>query len=172
MPIIAETERLILRKIKLFDASAMFEMDSNPNVLKYLTIDKIKSIEVSKQHILNIQYQYEKCGVGRLAVVLKSTDEFIGWSGLKYIKEPINNHKNIFDLGYRFLERHWGKGYATEAAQASLDYGFNTLNLKKIHAITMSDHTDSQSVLKKIGFQFQNIFSEKGFPHHWYSISN
>ena len=100
MPVIIETERLILRKIKLFDAPAMFEMDSNPNVLKYLGIDKIKSVEVSKQHILNIQYQYEKCGVGRLAVVLKSTNEFIGWSGLKHITEMVNNHQNIFDLGY------------------------------------------------------------------------
>jgi len=62
--------------------------------------------------------------------------EGIGWAGLKYFREPLNKHVNFYELGYRFKRKHWGKGFATEASTAILDYGFKNLNADKIYAIT------------------------------------
>lgn len=162
-----ETSRLLLRPFLLSDAIANFEMDSNPNVLRYLPVKAHTDIQQSYQLIEHILSQYKENGIGRVAVVLKETNEFIGWSGFKFITEPMNNHQDFYELGYRFQEKHWGKGYATEAAQACVTYGFEVLKLKVIYAIAYANHVASQSVLKKSGFQFVETFMENGELHHW-----
>ena len=98
-----ETERLILRKLLLSDVEGMFELDSNPNVHLFLGNNPVKNIQESIDMIENIQKQYVNFGTGRWAVVLKETNEFIGWSRIKYITDEINNHKNFYELGYRCL---------------------------------------------------------------------
>ena len=122
-----ETERLILRPIKASDAKDLFELDSNPKVHKYLGNNPVKHIDECKTYITSIQQQYKDYGMGRIAVVKKDTQEFIGWAGIKY-EQNLRKEFNYYDLGYRLKEQFWGKGYATEAALASLDYGFKNLN--------------------------------------------
>lgn len=78
MKILIETERLILRPVTLDDTQDFFEMDSNPNVHKYLGNNPVKSIDQSKAWIEDILDQYETFGLGRLAVVNKTTDKFLG----------------------------------------------------------------------------------------------
>ena len=84
MEILIETERLILRPVTLDDTQDFFEMDSNPNVHKYLGNNPVKYLDQSKAWIEDILDQYEAYGLGRLAVVKKTTNEFLGWSGIKY----------------------------------------------------------------------------------------
>lgn len=105
MPI--ETERLLLRELLLSDADGMYELDSNPNVHVFLGNKPVLSIEESIDQIKNIQKQYEDFGIGRWAVILKETNEFLGWSGIKFITTEINNHKDFYEIGYRFIEKHW-----------------------------------------------------------------
>jgi ribosomal-protein-alanine N-acetyltransferase len=166
-----ETERLILRKLIPSDAEAMFLLDSNPNVHLYLGNKPVASIEESRQYIENIQIQYIQNGIGRFAVILKETNKFIGWAGIKFITEPINERLNFYDIGYRFIEDYWGKGYGQEAAKAWLDYGFKQLKIQKICAYADSENKGSIKILKKIGLQPVSEFDDEGIPSVWLELT-
>ena len=144
-----ETKRLYLRPIKEDDDKDFFELDSNPKVHEFLGNNPVTSIEESRGYIKSILQQYKDYGIGRLAMIKKDTGEFIGWSGLKFERE-VRKEFDYYDLGYRLKEKFWGHGYATEAAIASLHYGFNDLKLKEICAAAHERHTVSNIILKKI----------------------
>ena len=152
-----ETERLILRELKLSDAEGMFELDSNPNVHLFLGNRPVKHIDESIEYIKFVHKQYKDLGTGRWAVVLKETNEFIGWSGIKFITNEINNHKNFYEIGYRLKEEFWGKGYAYEAALKIKSVGMNDFGLTKLSAITTKDNTSSQKLIEKLGLKFQRF---------------
>ncbi|MBO9672959.1 MAG: GNAT family N-acetyltransferase [Sphingobacteriaceae bacterium] len=166
MKVFAETERLILRELLPEDAAGMFEMDGDPEVHLFLGNKPVQSIEQSKADIEFIRNQYIENGIGRWAAMEKSTGNFIGWAGLKLIKEPINNYCNYYDLGYRFSKRFWGKGYATEAAAAVRDYGFHELKLNEIIGIADINNLGSIHVLEKVGLKRISIFDYGGIKHH------
>ncbi|PBJ14589.1 GNAT family N-acetyltransferase [Flavobacterium sp. ACN6] len=167
-----ETERLILRELALSDAEGMFELDSNPNVHLFLGNNPVKHIEESIDMIQNIQKQYKDFGIGRWAVVLKETNEFIGWSGIKYITNEINNHKNFYELGYRFIEKHWGKGYASESGKAFVDYAFKDMKVEALYAYADAGNENSRKILEKLGFHFVNSFEYEGEIEVWYELKN
>ena len=170
MKIFAETERLILRELIPADAEGMFEMDSDPDVHLYLGNRPVKSIRQSIAEIEFIRKQYAENGIGRWAVIEKATGNFVGWSGLKFIKEATNNHIDYYDLGYRFSKRFWGKGYATETAMAARDYGFNELKLNEIIGIADINNLGSIHVLEKVGLKRVSIFDYDGTKHHWMKL--
>ncbi|MGM9477399.1 GNAT family N-acetyltransferase [Pedobacter sp. GSP4] len=170
MKIYAETKRLILRALLATDAPGMFEMDSDPEVHLYLGNKPVKSIAQSEADIEFIHTQYRENGIGRWAVIEKETGNFVGWSGLKLIKETHNNHSNYYDLGYRFSKRYWGKGYATETAIAARDYGFNILQLNEIIGIADVNNLGSIHVLEKTGLKRISVFDYQGIKHHWMRI--
>lgn len=158
MKIHIETERLILRELNFNDIDDMFEMDSDPEVHKYLPQSLNQNKDDAKEVIIFIRKQYENNGIGRWAVVDKFTNECLGWCGLKYYREPINNHVNIYEHGYRFKQKHWGKGYATESSIAVLNWGFKNLKIDSVYAITHPENENSMHVLKKLGFEFKELF--------------
>lgn len=162
-----ETERLILRPITKADAQDLYELDSNPRVHIFLGNNPVTSIEASMATIENILQQYQTNGVGRLAIIEKSTNAFVGWSGLKY-EETLRSDFKYYDLGYRLKEHFWGNGYATEAAKASLDYGFTKLKLKQIGAAADVEHIASNTILKKIGMKASGTFTFEGSLCNWY----
>jgi len=147
-----ETERLILRELLPSDNKDMFELDSNPEVHKYLGENPVKSIEQSQEVIRMVRSQYQTNGIGRWATIEKETGLFIGWSGLKFITEPENNKVNYHDIGYRFMPQFWGKGYATEATKAWLKYGFEQLNLTEIIGAAHKEIRHRAGYLKNAGF--------------------
>lgn len=166
-----ETERLLMRELQPTDNVGMFELDSNPEVHRYLGNDPVKSIEECDEAIKNIQQQYLDNGIGRWAVILKETNEFIGWSGLK-LERNVNGHETFYDLGYRFIQKHWGKGYGYESAKAFIDLGFNEMNLTVINAWADADNLGSRRILEKVGMQFVNTFEYEGSEEVWYEIKN
>ncbi len=149
-----ETERLILRELLPTDVDAFFELESSPEVHKYLGNKPISTIEQAHVGITNIRQQYIDNGIGRWAVVEKASGNFIGWSGLKYIKTTENNHTNFYDVGYRFIPRYWSKGYATESAKAAIDYGFTKMALSEIIGFAMVTNIKSRRALEKCGLKF------------------
>ena len=167
-----ETERLVLRELLLSDVEGMFELDSNPNVHIFLGNNPITDIQESIDQIKNIQQQYKDFGTGRWAVILKETNEFLGWSGIKFITNEINNHKNFYEIGYRFIEKNWGKGYATEAGKAFVDYAFNKLNAKALYAYADAGNKNSRIILEKLGLQYVNSFEYEGETEVWYELKN
>ena len=166
-----ETERLILRPIREEDVHDFFELDSNPNVHIFLGKKPVSTIEESEAMIANILKQYETNNIGRLAIIDKHTNAFIGWSGLKY-ETILRKEFNYYDIGYRLKEQFWGNGYATEAALASLNYGFKDLKLKKIGAAADVNHIASNTILRKIGMQQKSTFEFEGDLCNWYEIEN
>lgn len=166
-----ETERLLLRELLPTDDVGMFELDSNPQVHIYLGNKPVTSIEQVREAIANIRQQYLENGIGRWAVILKETNEFIGWSGLK-LEKNVNGYETFYDLGYRFIQKHWGKGYAYETAKAFVDFGFNGMKLEKINAYADFDNLASRRVLEKVGMRFVNAFDDEGTQEAWYEIKN
>lgn len=167
MNLTLETERLILRPLELSDVDAFFAMNDNSNVSKYLRIP-LKTKAETEAYIQKIINEYEKNGIGRFAVVLKDNNQLIGFSGLKFRPTEENGYSNIYDLGYRFAEEYWRKGFATEAALAWLNYGFDVMEIPVIHACAVTDNIGSNTVLQKLGFQFTNQYSANNEPHSWY----
>ena len=160
----------MLRKLTEEDVDNIFLLDSNPDVMKYVGVSPITKKEESSKMINNILNQYEKNGTGRLAVIEKESNQFIGWSGIKLLTEEVNGFKNVYELGYRFLPEFWGKGYATESAIASLDLGFNQLNTDKIYAYADVGNESSNRILTKLGFENKGTFLDKGDICNWYEL--
>jgi ribosomal-protein-alanine N-acetyltransferase len=166
--IFAETDRLILREILLSDLEGMYELDSDPEVHRYLgnkpVSDKTKLIEI----INHVRQQYVDQGIGRWAIIDKENNEFIGWSGLKFVTELTNNHIQYYDLGYRIKRKYWGKGIGTETAVVARDYAFNTLNLEEIYAAANCENIGSNKILSKIGMTWIETFRYDDNPCNWY----
>lgn len=155
---VLETERLILRELLPQDDQGMFELDSNPEVHRYLGNNPIQSIEQSRETIEFVRKQYEDCGIGRWALIEKSSGSFIGWGGLKLIRDTINGESNFLDVGYRLIPRFWSKGYATESARASVKYGFEELMTPRIVGIAHYQNKASRHALEKTGLQYKCTF--------------
>lgn len=170
MEAIIETERLYLREILPEDVAGMFEMDSDPEVHRFLGRSPVRNLAASAAHIENIRQQYVDFGIARQAIIEKSSGDFVGWGGLKFITEQMNGFQNFHDLGYRFIKRYWGKGYAQESSSAVIRYAFDQLKLPVIYAIADLEHKASRNVLEKCGFSFVNSFEYDGDPHAWYTL--
>lgn len=164
-----ETSRLVLRPLELSDTDDFFAMNDNPNVSVYLR-NPLKTKEETVKYIQKIINEYSQNGIGRFAVILKETNKLIGFCGLKFRATEENGYSNIYDLGYRFSEAYWNKGFATEAASAWLQYGFNEMRLPTIHACAVADNIGSNKVLQKLGFQFANQYMANNELHNWYKI--
>jgi ribosomal-protein-alanine N-acetyltransferase len=113
--------------------------------------------------------QFKESGLGKFPIFLNNSDEFIGTCGLE--KYSLGGGEEI-ELGYRLCLQHWGKGYATEAAQLILSYGFNVLNLKKIIAFAVPQNRSSLKVIEKLGFEKVGEISHAGLPHILYETSD
>ena len=109
MNIILETDRLYLREILPSDDEKMFEMDSDPEVYKFLGRKPIRDIDQSRKMIKNIMQQYEENGIGRWAIIEKGSNDFMGWTGFKLEKEELNGNSNYYDLRFRLLRKYWEK---------------------------------------------------------------
>ncbi|MNS29666.1 anhydro-N-acetylmuramic acid kinase [compost metagenome] len=170
MKIFVETERLILREILPTDIDGMYELDSDPEVHKYLGNKPITNKDQIADVINFIRQQYIDNGIGRWAIIDKTTNEFIGWAGLKFVTIQTNNHINYYDLGYRLIKKYWGKGIGVEAAFASLKYAFDKLNVNEVYAIADCENNGSDKILKKVGLKFIEKFDLDGIKHNWYKI--
>ena len=167
--------RLHFRPFLESDTAGMFALDSDPVVHRYLGGIGGQLATESAQSLATIRFiqaQYTDNGIGRWAVLLRETGEFMGWAGLKLVAGPINGHHNFYDLGYRFRPDFWGQGYGYEAAQSWLDYGFQTLNLPRISAYADAENAASRRSLAKIGLQQGNEFVENGTRCLWYEADN
>ncbi len=165
-PTLIETERLILRPFEMTDIAPAYLMNLDKEVSKYTGDGGIVSEkEIERRITQDVMGDYQKHGFGRLAVELKGQEKSIGFAGLKYLEDL-----DEVDLGYRLVQKHWGKGLATEAAKACLKLGFETLMLKKIIAMVLPENNSSIRVLEKVGFQFEKEIIEDGMLAKQYMI--
>jgi len=143
-----ETRRLILRPFTSDDLDAFASMNADPEVMPYIT--GTPQTRAQTQMRLNaILDHWEQHGFGVCAVVDKSSRSVAGFCGLQYL-----DNTSEIEVGYRFAKQFWGMGLASEAARASLHYGFEVLRLDRIVAVVHPQNVASQSVVEKIGLRY------------------
>ncbi len=147
---ILETERLILRIWKKEDADPYYSINQDPKVIEFLRGPL--TIEEVNDFIQAVNDHGDKYGYMLWASELKKTGELIGFIGLNYTKFE-SHFTPAVEVGWRLGSQYWGKGYATEGAEASLNYGFNQCNLKEIVSFTVPTNIRSISVMEKIGMK-------------------
>jgi ribosomal-protein-alanine N-acetyltransferase len=155
-----ETQRLIIRPAILEDAQNLFVMNADPEVVRYTGDSSFQNF-LEAQTVIQERMisQFAKYKMSRFSVLLKD-GTYLGWCGLKYHPET-----DEVDLGYRFMKKFWGKGYASESSLECLRYGFETLDLKRIIAKAMPDNIGSIKVLQKLGMTFRGYVNDPTDPH-------
>lgn len=155
---ILETERCRLRKLDADDAESIYRLNQHPDIFRFTTDPPFENIEAAREFLINYD-PYSKTGFGRWAVELKSTGEFLGWCGLKFIPE-----ENEVDVGYRFLPEHWGKGFAVETATACCKWGFEVKKLDRIVARIHKENIRSIRVAEKMNMVYEKDLMYDGIP--------
>lgn len=148
---VLETERLLLRRFTLDDVAAFYKLGANPEIVRYVGNSPFESVSAAESALVAAPLRdYQVHGYGRLACVLKTTGEVIGFSGVKFLDELGET-----ELGYRFLPEYWGWGFATEAGAASIEYARSVLKLRRLIGVVHPENVSSASVLRKLGFSQQ-----------------
>ena len=143
------TENLCLRPFTLNDAPILHQILSGQDVLRYFPNPQAPSLAGAEKMINWILNHWQKRGYGLWAVELKETDALLGRCGLSYIADTAEVEVDFI------LDRvYWGKGFATEAGQASMQFGFAEMGLSTIIGIVHPENLASQRVLSKIGLHF------------------
>jgi [ribosomal protein S5]-alanine N-acetyltransferase len=165
--VIIETQRLLLRKFTPDDVQLIYNLNNDQEVTRF-THDPVWNLNHAKEILeKNILPQYTLYNHGRWAVHLKPNHEFIGWCGLKYRPEL-----DEVDLGYRFMKQFWGRGYATEAAFASIKYGFEKLNLLATTGRAEPANIASCKVLERCGMLYIGMQHVDGYDLQTYITRN
>jgi len=147
-----ETDRLIIRKMKMDDIDDIFCFTSDPEMLKFTPMyDLSKNKEGLSQYIKKVLKNYKDGNPEYWAVVYKKINKVIG-----IVTIDISS-KHRGDIGYAICRKYWGKGFATEAAKAIIDFGFNTLGLKRIEGACDPRNIASVKVLKKLGMKYEGL---------------
>jgi 3-dehydroquinate dehydratase/shikimate dehydrogenase len=143
-----ETERLLLRQWKEDDLGPFAELNRDPKVMEYFpsVLSREESDALAKKCIDLI----EKNGWGLWAVSCPGVSDFIGFVGLleATFDAPFTP---AVEIGWRLAAPHWGKGYATEAAKAVLEFAFSELELGEVVSFTAIQNTRSMKVMERIG---------------------
>ncbi|MFN2453379.1 MAG: GNAT family N-acetyltransferase [Pyrinomonadaceae bacterium] len=150
---VLETERLILRRLTVEDGEFILELLNDPAWLRFIGDKGVRTLDDARNYILQSPVaMYERLGFGLYLTELKNEGVPIGICGL--IKR---DSLEDVDIGFAFLPKFWGKGYAYESAAAVMAYGKRTFGLNRIVAITTPDNYDSAKLLEKLGFRFERM---------------
>ncbi len=160
MHVFLETERLLLRRFTAEDVDLIVDLDSDPEVMRYISGGLPTPREEIETDILPawLSYYERFTGFGFWAAHEKSSGAFIGWF---HFRAPPEHAADDVELGYRLRKQAWSKGYATEAARALIDKGFRDLGVRRVFASTMAVNTPSRRVMEKAGLTFVRAFQSE-----------
>lgn len=163
-----ETARLIIRPWTPEDIEAFFELTQDRGFAAFPITDwRQKSLESARAWINQVSETFNETKMGPMAVIEKSTGEVVGLAALRVLNLEAEDRPEIT---YRFRESAWGKGFATEAAVACLNFGFTTHNFKEIAASITPDNEGSIKVAMKLGMKWTNRELILGIPAEIYRI--
>jgi RimJ/RimL family protein N-acetyltransferase len=162
MSVYLETDRLVLRQFTVDDVDAIVELDSDPEVMRYLTGGRATPrAEVRDVQIPFWMAYYEQdTGHGFWVAVEKATGQFLGWFHFRPHPGEDAPVEAGVELGYRLRRSAWGKGYATEGSRALIDKGFTELGVERVYAETMVINTASHRVMEKAGLRYIRTFHQ------------
>lgn len=148
MDSIITTSRLNIRNWREDDISSLIQMNQDEEVMKYFP--SIMSEEASLHFFKRVQQHFTKNGFGLFVIEDVTSREFLGFTGFM-IAEFESSFTPCVEIGWRFRKQFWGRGYATEAAKACLDYGFTKLKFEKVFSFTSIHNKKSEAVMQRIG---------------------
>ena len=143
-----ETDRLRLRLFRPEDLDPLASMFSDPEVMRYVADGKPAGRDVAEKALTSVIDHWRRLGFGRWAAEDKETRQFVGFGGLRSLF-------GMPEVVYHFAPTHWGKGLATELAQASLRYGFEEHRFESIVAIAKPENAASIRVMEKVGMHYE-----------------
>ena len=138
------------------DLSDLFAIRSDPEVMRFIGTGQPQSMDQVRDSLGYVISDWEKKGFGRWAIVHKADKKLIGWCGLAFLDKT-----DEIEIGYGIAKEYWGRGLTTEAAAASLRYGFEELKLDRIVAVAMPENLASRRIMEKLGMRFEKT-------GHWY----
>jgi ribosomal-protein-alanine N-acetyltransferase len=162
-----KTTHLTMHPLEPSDAGVLYRIYQSEGVLRYFPNPVPPPLEKVQQFIAGQLIHWEKYGYGNWGVVPEGEDEIIGWAGLQYLPELDET-----EVGFLLDCPFWGKGYATEAALASLQVGFNHFCLDHIIALVHPDNFASMRVIEKCGMVYMETISLWGIELRRYQITN
>ena len=148
-----ETNRLILREFQRTDLQELASILADPKVMRFSPTG-VNSVEQVQEKIQGFITCYKGFGFGKWAVVLKENNQLLGYCGIAIDRIDGKDGK---ELGYRIDSRYWGQGLATEAASATVRYGFEQFNLPYLLGIVEQANLASVRVLVKVGMQYERV---------------
>jgi RimJ/RimL family protein N-acetyltransferase len=153
------TERLVLRRLTAGDLDNLVELDSDPEVMRFINGGRPTSRNEIENEVLPafLRYYERSAGYGFWAAVEKSTEQFVGWFHLRPVE---GGHPDELELGYRLRRSAWGRGYATEGSRALIEKGFAELGAQRVVAFTMVVHVASRRVMERAGLRFVRTFHQ------------
>jgi RimJ/RimL family protein N-acetyltransferase len=152
-----QTERLILRRFTMDDVDLLVELDSDPDVMRYV----IPNVAMSRQEIIEdllpafLSYYERYEGYGFWAATEKDSGRFLGWF---HFRPKEGKGASEPELGYRLNRSAWNRGFATEGSRALIDFGFARLSVTRVTAETMAVHGSSRRVMEKAGLRYVRTF--------------
>jgi RimJ/RimL family protein N-acetyltransferase len=154
-----ETERLVLRQFTEGDVDNLVELDSDPDVMHFITGGRPTPRREIESDVLPafLDYYERFTGLGFWAADEKSCGRFVGWF---HFRPATADNPTEVELGYRLLKSVWGKGYATEGSRALIDKGFAELGVRRVVAFTMVVHVASRRVMEKAGLRLVRTFHQ------------
>ncbi len=157
MDVFLQTERMTLRRFTGADLDDLVELDSDPEVMRFLTNGRSTPYEVVRDDVVpRILAEYEGSSRhGRWAATDTGTGRFLGWFSLA---RPDHDDLDEADLGYRLRRESWGQGFATEGARALVRTAFTGLGLRRVFATTMAVNVASRRVMEKAGLRYVRTF--------------
>lgn len=152
-----ETERMVLRRFVASDLEYLVELDSDPEVMRFINGGLATQREVMQNKILpTFLSSYEPVpGLGIFATIEKPGGEFLGWFSFRAKDEA---HPDEVELGYRLRRTIWGQGYATEGARALIRKGFTELGVQRVIATTYEYNLASRRVMEKAGLTLARTY--------------
>lgn len=162
-----ETARLILRLWQQADLEHLARVLADPAVMESLRKSPY-SPQKSQETFEYILQHWERHGYGPWATFEKASGQYVGHIGLEYMEDWPFEHKT--EVGFVVGSEFWNKGYATEAAQASLQHGFDVVELPRIISTTFEDHRASRRVMEKCGMEFQGVIRRRDADIAWYAL--
>lgn len=143
------TPHLALRSIVPADAATLYRIYQTEGVLQYFPNPVSPAIEKVERFVILQQAHWEKYGYGNWGVLPEGQQDIIGWAGLQYLPELDET-----EVGFLLDKPFWGKGYATEAALASIQFGFEHFDLDHIIALVHPENIASRRVIEKCGMKY------------------
>jgi RimJ/RimL family protein N-acetyltransferase len=157
------TERLLLRAATLDDLETWHAIARDAEEAWFG--EASSSRDDARANLERHMSHFDRHGFGLCAVELRATGLMIGITGLTHLGDGPE-----IEVGYRYLRDHWGNGYATEAARASIAFGFGELGLERIVAVTLPTNRASRNVMEKCGMTLVGTMHVYGYDQVKYAI--